>query len=676
MPFVCFMGCGARLCVCLMFSTASLFGAHADRVPTEEVETLRDLAVREGIATIEDIAYWFSSVDEAAEAGLGHSWTLAKTLARVNPAGMASIASASRAQLVPTAPPMIAGQASRATGARGTSRVATQSVASRGQSMSTPDTEEADRAARIDAALRIAEVSLEWRSSLSASQQALVRSADGPVVRKIAKFEVRGLRGVLKAWTKWCTWCQGRGEARVPAAGCSLTVEAFLQAHSMKRTSGRKLWNQLQWLVRHVAAPFKLESPPPVADPVTGEVFPVVQATVLEPEMLFVFNEIGLDRGHHLQLAGAGVHAMIYSWVRYAHLLRSRPLERSDTAVVFRCYRGKKGKPGSRMPFDWCLPRGRNADLMWDQWHKAAAVRAAQRLPPPGGIVFDTVTGRPIPEGVFNRWLKIVFAKALAGGEDSDMITSYSLRRFGPTLADAIGMKYANRVICGGWSESNAQGRNSMPVRYSGQRREAEMSTRLLCVRLLDHLQSQLPSPLRWENVRGWAATREGRVAIRSIMKVAAADVAASSVWERAQFLPLTTAEQLRRLRFRHLVSAQRGRHPVSAPSTCANGTATPTLGARRTLSPFVQRSTTRVQLPSVMARLRACVQRVQHLRVEGRGGIVSTCQLRPCRRAGHAAEPVLRSAVPIVPPASAVSHGVMASRAACKAPLRVARCR
>ncbi len=99
------MGCGARLCVCIMFSTASLFGAHADRVPTEEVETLRDLAVREGIATIEDIAYWFSSVDEAAEAGLGHSWTLAKTLARVNPAGMASIASASRAQLVPTAPP-------------------------------------------------------------------------------------------------------------------------------------------------------------------------------------------------------------------------------------------------------------------------------------------------------------------------------------------------------------------------------------------------------------------------------------------------------------------------------------------------------------------------------------------------------------------------------------------
>ena len=96
----------------------------------------------------------------------------------------------------------------------------------------------------------------------------------------------------------------------------------------------------------------------------SGHLDSTPQATVLQPEQTFALKELitRLDTEVSIEVtdpwkrvAAAGMQAIALGWMRYKHLQRSRPIERDDVVVWFRCSSGKT--PSQEQSFEWCLPR-------------------------------------------------------------------------------------------------------------------------------------------------------------------------------------------------------------------------------------------------------------------------------------------------------------------------------
>ena len=377
------------------FAMSSLLIVLAGLVPDDESVALSALAREEGLESAADLGYLFASAAEAREAGVAASWLRARQAATLPAAELRRLVLQAAANaggrgvgndrpapsprhVGPPKPVFLPTAPSAPAAVRGPRPRTSPQCA-----------EAADQVARRRAALEVARLSAGWRPGLSPEQRALVASKKGPVAIRLAAFEPACLRGALRAWASWCAWCAKRGLGDDPAAAatCPVAVDTFVLSHRTARSSARAIWSRLHWLRKHAHAPFVLEAPPPVADPATGEVPPPsAQAVVLEPEMFFWAENLLRRRVQEdapLRLASAAVLAMVFGCVRYTHLLRSRPLERCECAAWFRCFRGKQGRPGARAAFDWALPRGPAADLIWQEWHAqvSSALPPAARCP-------------------------------------------------------------------------------------------------------------------------------------------------------------------------------------------------------------------------------------------------------------------------------------------------------
>ena len=560
-------------------------------VPDDESVALSTLAREEGLESAADLGYLFASAAEAREAGVAASWLRARQAATLPAAELRRLV----LQAAANAGGRGAGNDRSAPSPRHvgppkpvflpTAPSAPAAVRGPRPRTSPQCAEAADQVARRRAALEVARLSAGWRPGLSPEQRALVASKNGPVAIRLAAFEPACLRGALRAWASWCAWCAKRGLGDDPAAiaRCPVAVDTFVLGHRTARSSARAIWSRLHWLRKHAHAPFVLEAPPPVADPATGEVPPPsAQAVVLEPEMFFWAEDLLRRRVQEdapLRLASAAVLAMVFGCVRYTHLLRSRPLERCECAAWFRCFRGKQGRPGARAAFDWALPRGPAADLIWQEWHAQAAKRAAAGGPVSAGLVFDPRSGAPVSLGLFNKWLKGELAVALPDVGQHDLLSSYSLRRFMPTLASAAGIGWEERVIGGNWTQPGEQGRNRMPIRYNGQRREVEMAVRLFTRDVLEEARvaHTKEAPMRWEDFRAWARLPPGLQKCAELTAAATRTIAAVASWSQAEHLPPSIKEELRRRRFRFVRRAPAGpREPAAVAAPAAGAPAVP----------------------------------------------------------------------------------------------------
>ena len=208
------------------------------------------------------------------------------------------------------------------------------------------------------------------------------------------------------------------------------------------------------------------------------------------------------------------------------------------------------------------------ADTLWDSWHTLARAQSQARKPVPAGLVMDPVNGATVRLSHFNKFLKEVFANALRDRSQLHLLTSYSLRRAGPTLASAIRLQWEARVISGGWVEGSERGRNRMPIVYNAQRREAEMCARLYMSGVLRVLPTELEPPVQWEHVRCWARSTSGQDALLKLEAEASRVVAQTTGHEIAESLPRAVMEELRRRKFRRLALAPRGGHPERMRAT------------------------------------------------------------------------------------------------------------
>ena len=142
--------------------------------------------------------------------------------------------------------------------------------------------------------------------------------------------------------------------------------------------------------------------------------------------------------------------------------------------MILYVYRGKSKVDGARAGFEVRLPRlgvevGSPADVLWDlcisqQWQREEH-----------GIIRDVAGGTLMDLSAFTGLMRAVLVEARMSSTP-EAFTTYSLRRFLPTGADALHIPIDLRHALGSWQgaidlkTSRFQASKSMPVRYSGGR--------------------------------------------------------------------------------------------------------------------------------------------------------------------------------------------------------------
>ena len=364
---------------------------------------------------------------------------------------------------------------------------------------------------------------------------------------RLARFETAGVRDALRVWDHWDRWCRGRGLDPLAddSAGSPLIIDEFItQSNRGARTTGRRIWLRLRWLEVYLRAPFRLEAAMrPTLDDWRGGRPEPAQATVIEPCMVACLEDAlaaALHRRSWEAVPAAAALAMCFGWVRYRHITRSFPVERTKHLAWFRCHRGKQGAP-----FDWCLPRRPDlccaADVLWDAWHRLAERRKATGEVP-RGLVFHEGTGRSVSLGSFCRFLRSEIGQCLDDAAERKLITSYSLRRLMPTFSDSIKLPWEERVVAGGWTcggaGGGAGGPNVMPLRYAGTRREQQGFVRLYLDSVFEAARSLDAGAVRFEHVKAWWDTPEAQRVSGTARARAAEFLTEQLLPERARFIP------------------------------------------------------------------------------------------------------------------------------------------
>lgn len=252
------------------------------------------------------------------------------------------------------------------------------------------------------------------------------------------------MRKVELLWAKWGRFCEAEGKCPLEAARCPFLIDSFIRAQGSSPSTGTRVWGQLGWMKKYLDAPFvSSDFFKPTLQNIAGTGDEPLQATVLEPNMVrHIPMMCETAPSFQDRIALCVCHFMVSGWLRFQHITRCFPTEMDNNFCWFQCYRGKHGAP-----FTFCIPRASQgfcaAHYLWEMWHTVADVHVEMGRPPPRGFSVRHL-------GQFNRCMKKHFGRLLEIPEESRWVSSYSLRKVGPTLADCIQLPWPERIVSGG----------------------------------------------------------------------------------------------------------------------------------------------------------------------------------------------------------------------------------
>ena len=152
--------------------------------------------------------------------------------------------------------------------------------------------------------------------------------------------------------------------------------------------------------------------------------------------------------------------------------------------------------------------------MLWDIWHKHAAIAVTEGKELPNCLVMEHDTGNAIRISHFQAYVRSELAERLDDPEELAFVTSYSFRRAMPTLADHLQLAWTRRVAAGGWTEAvgtPGEKASRMPHRYSGAKREEQAHTKRFCQSLFMHIYKECESPVEWSDFRAWLSSADQR---------------------------------------------------------------------------------------------------------------------------------------------------------------------
>ena len=276
----------------------------------------------------------------------------------------------------------------------------------------------------------------------SVGEQSALRSF---VVSVASKCEPVTLRNALRTWQELRTFATGIKADMVDLS--ALQLATFIQTSA----SATRAYNSLHWLVRNLKLGYDLglvtkpgKRAAPSAFGTGGK-----QAPVLPPIAIYELENV-LDRmtGHSKWTVLLAAHFMIFGVVRYAHIQRSVLRSVTDVSFICWCFRGKQ--IASRQGFFWSAPRltVTGVDLwplLQDQLRHVASVNgvAIEAL---RGFCFDCENAKPFAMSGFLQMLRYFLSHMLDNPAD---LTSYSMRRVGPTWATMAALSEPDKVALG-----------------------------------------------------------------------------------------------------------------------------------------------------------------------------------------------------------------------------------
>ena len=253
----------------------------------------------------------------------------------------------------------------------------------------------------------------------------------------------------------------------ISKAGLSSPDPHFLATFIRTHASPKRAFQGLCWTVRNLKTGWDLQL---VVRPKRAQGarygMGAAQAAPLEPGM--VVHLVGLlehMQAHHHWPILFSAFCMIFGVVRFAHIQRSYLLGFTGAYVLFWCW---KGKTGTREGFLWSIPHvAGSLDLMLviNNWLKKVRPLSGEGWLKWHYLAFDGDTKVPASMPQFLRVLKPLFQDVL----DASQLTSYSFRRVLPTLAGVVNMPDLHKLALGQWLDKS-QGVSNTPVRYDASK--------------------------------------------------------------------------------------------------------------------------------------------------------------------------------------------------------------
>jgi hypothetical protein len=139
-------------------------------------------------------------------------------------------------------------------------------------------------------------------------------------------------------------------------------------------------------------------------------------------------------------------HVLSSGTMRQRHLQRSKLVRLTDSAAFFIC---SKGKTKARDSFTWSCPcYSIDGDNLMDMWFQEVKRFKAQDIEV-RCLAFDLDTGLPLAfSSMIAAW------RCCFDVNSPELITSYTVRRVSPKIANAISLPWELRLALGAWQES------------------------------------------------------------------------------------------------------------------------------------------------------------------------------------------------------------------------------
>ena len=355
------------------------------------------------------------------------------------------------------------------------------------------------------------------------SERAAMQDFVGSVV---SRAEPVTLRNALVTW----------GELRARSDQLQVQVQemnamqlaAFIREHPAPTRS----YNSLFWMVKNLKLTFDLSlvvRPKKRAAPSrfgTG----ARQAPVLPPAgAAMVESLLESEKGHAKWSLLFAMHCMIFGVVRFQHIQRSTVHSVGDVILTFWCHKGKQTH--TRQGFFWQVPRYTTQGVdLWETLRSnldTYCTNTGVSLEALTVVAVDLDAMQPVGMQGFihmaRYWLQDILAKPLD-------LSSYSLRRVGPTWAALVSLPDDRRLAMGNWVDKGQSA--TTPIRYSAARLHQAAQVKL-CL---------LGAVATFSHHIAWTALShvEAKTQYDADLLAADANLAASSTTVLAQTLPQT----------------------------------------------------------------------------------------------------------------------------------------
>ena len=286
--------------------------------------------------------------------------------------------------------------------------------------------------------------------------------------RELRTFDDAALAVKIKALQHFRGWLAQKdlSDTAWCAPSLSTIIEFLLDRAQAGKTTATSAYFAFQWWENHVGLPFKtthkqvssFRAHDTDAEPHQKE--PVEPGVVLRLKAYALGLEVGLLRTLVLL-----VLLFAASGLRFKHAQRSRFVEVRQGCLVFQCRRGKRRQHGRRPGFTWAVHTGLTQDGSElaelesflkqfpfaddaEDWYLVPAVVKGR-----AGVIgnSDQWQFAPMSQPSFESISATLLLQAGMSADAASRATTYTLRRFLPTIALRMLLSTEDRQAIGNW---------------------------------------------------------------------------------------------------------------------------------------------------------------------------------------------------------------------------------